>query len=282
MLAAGPEGPTVRCCVRDKDDDSCHPSVALFEQDPTLDSLDIEEPRLGLDSDLIVGLADHGIPCPQVTRQWEWHLGLPRRSRGQSSAKATEESYVRRVADGITARVDAHDKIQTERRREPTDHVDGHARKPPALDPTDGRVRYPGHARDGRLAHAGCHPSQPQFLADGCQGPNREARSSVPRSLTRSHNSRSWQWRITWRSTAPAHDNRRACCTPTRERRGADDTWSSPQPEHAASSVHVRHRIGSRGPIPVRRAPKAPPTAEPVLGLERGAHGDRGDWRFGR
>lgn len=186
FLAVDFENFAVVLCVSHEQDEAIKVGVALLQCQPSLQSLEIGQVRLGLDpDDAIEGCL--GIYGSKITGYRQRHLGRPPSPSGQPAPKPRQEPSVRRVSDGISTRVEANRQLQSDCRSRAAKLVDRDVMPEPALDASERGMAHSGGGSGNPQAEA-CSPSS---SADLCAGYSDQPTSfgvgTIPGALARRH-----------------------------------------------------------------------------------------------
>ena len=131
---------TVRSRVRQEQDHAVEPAVAQLQLRSAHDRLRVAQPGLRPDADRPAVLRNHGVPCADVARNGQGHLGPPSDGRGEATPEPAEERDVAGVPDRVPARVVADREVQADDHPHPCQLPDGCAAHATTLQAGDGRV----------------------------------------------------------------------------------------------------------------------------------------------
>ena len=174
--------------VGDEQDQAVESSVPALQLRSAIDSLDVTELRLGLDTDPRRSDRDHPIQPTWIARDGQRHLRSERQARWKSGAEPRQQAELAGVARRIVHRVGAEAQLIPDRRARKRQLLDCHSVELVALDsPKRGsmeadRGSRAGDAqadRDPRLSHiaddrgdrfSGAHPRPipPSYVCGHC------------------------------------------------------------------------------------------------------------------
>ena len=177
----------VRRGVRDQKQDAINIAVTTLASDPTIERLDVAQPRLGLDRQRPHAVGDHRVPRSRVAWNGDRHFRPPEQARTDPNAKAGEETHLRGVTDRIAAGECAYRQIQPDSHAHPTQNAEACSSLLTAFDPTDrgvGDARGQGH---GRLTQPSRSASLSNLVPEREKSTSREPIRSVDRTFATGH-----------------------------------------------------------------------------------------------
>ncbi len=178
--------------VGDKERHVIGATITELERQLPLEGLDIVDDRLGLYGQLPALSPDHGIPRPQVSRSGQGHLRGPAKTRVETLTQAPQETYVSCVAKGIAGAIRPQGEVESKHLAYGRQVVEGHVPLA-ALEPPKPRV-IDAHRR-GHIPQAqACTESDASNVRrNAVQGVACPSPAPIGRSLSRSHDRRSWR-----------------------------------------------------------------------------------------
>ncbi len=162
-------------------------TVTLLQLNAADLRLDIAQACLGFDPDDDTAATDHGIPCPQVSRCRNGHLGSPLPRGSQPGPEPLEQSQVRFIAQRRTDGVRPSGQFQPHHAQQPGHVQDLHTADSTALDATHVRVGHLRRSSDGSLAEPGADAGQAQLLTQLGDEPAAATVSAVDGPLSCRH-----------------------------------------------------------------------------------------------
>jgi hypothetical protein len=145
--ASRSHGVAVRLGIGDDQEHARRAGITRLQRDPSRLRLQVRDPGLDLDIELIRELpkaiepTDRTVPRTQVTRDRQRSFGDEPDPRRQQVSKSGQDAHVTHVTEWIATRVQPEPSIQTHDGREDGDLLHRHADEAPALDPRDVRRR---------------------------------------------------------------------------------------------------------------------------------------------
>lgn len=153
-------------------------SVAALEGDPPVERLNITQARLGLDRDPPARTVNDFVPCTQVARHAEGHLGAMPKVR-KTRTETREQRELGGVSYGIAGRKRTERHDQPEAGRYLNDRLERDVPQHTALNPADLRRRDIGSSRQLPKGEACLKPRVAQLLTDPHERLRREASRPV-------------------------------------------------------------------------------------------------------
>jgi hypothetical protein len=164
-------------------------AVALLQADPTLDRLQIDENRLGLDWQRPGTPRDDGIPGSQVAFDWQGHLRPPAKVRGEVTSESFEQANLPGIPDWIAGRVGADPDVESDDRPDGAQLTTLDALDLPMFEVPDPSMIDTGRMPDGSQAQARADAGSTKLLRDSPQVGLHLTSTAIRGSFPNSHGS---------------------------------------------------------------------------------------------
>jgi hypothetical protein len=156
--------------VSEKEQHAVDASITSLELKSPSEGLGITGRGLALDAEQPAGPTDRAIPGALIAGQGQGNLGGPTEDRVKDGPEVPEQIGLRRVAQGVRARIDLAHKVEADHRRESRQRDEWHVRRSSSFDPADFRVRDADCRCDLIDAQAGAGASLAELDAKACKG----------------------------------------------------------------------------------------------------------------
>lgn len=163
----------------DEQDHPAQAAITELQRDPSVESLKVPQPRLGLDDDRIACSVDDRVERTPVPGGGQRDLYPPAECWNDPCAKSLQQLQMGHVSDRRPSRVEANRLIEADNRGDPGEVAQSHTSDLAALDPGQLPAGGTDEGRDPRQAVSGGEPLTSQLRAEGREQSRDDAVSRV-------------------------------------------------------------------------------------------------------
>ena len=168
--------------------------------------------------------ADIGVPGPEISGDWQWHLSPPAQRWMEAPAEALQERQLRSIPNRISRRVGTDGQVQPDHRTEGPNELQG-SLVSGALEPAAFGVRDADRLGDFPLAQSGANSGKSRVQSHAMERLATAPPPSIRRPLSRRH-------RLRWSHRALHRGSTRSLEQPLFQRANDRGSASSGRPSH--------------------------------------------------